>query len=391
MNLPLPKTPLGAYRLSVSAFFFLQGLVFASWACRIPDIKKALELNDADLGSVLFAVPVGQMCAMALSGYLVGRFGSRRMLMAASIFYPAVLVYLGMAASFWELAGGLFLFGVAANMTNISVNTQGVGVERLYRCSIMARFHGLWSLAGFFGALLGAVMVDWRVGTETHFIFIFLLSMVILAVFSRTLLPRDARRSSTQGGGMFRSMDAYVLVIGLIAFGSMVSEGTMFDWSGVYFESVVQPGPGLVQVGYVAFMSTMALEMCIRDSFTADRMVMRFGPVRVLRASGILIAAGLLVSVLFPVFWSATVGFLLVGFGTSSIVPLCYSMAGKSRKMITSVALASVSTIGFLGFLLGPPVIGHIAHASSLRWSFSLIALVGLGTAFVAPYLKKFR
>ena len=284
------------------------------------------------------------------------------------------------------MAAGLFFFGVAANLTNISVNTQGVGVERLYQCSIMARFHGLWSLAGFFGALLGALMVDWKVSTEMHFIAIFLMCMVILAVFSPSLLPRDARRSSTQGGGMFRSMDAYVLVIGLIAFGSMVSEGTMFDWSGVYFESVVQPGPGLVQMGYVAFMSTMAL-----GRFTADRMVMRFGPVRVLRASGILIASGLLVSVLFPMLWSATLGFLLVGFGTSSIVPLCYSMAGKSKKMIPSVALASVSTIGFLGFLLGPPVIGHIAHAFSLRWSFSLIALVGLGTAFIAPFLKKFR
>lgn len=170
-------------------------------------------------------------------------------------------------------------------------------------------------------------MVDWHISAETHFIAIFLICMIILAVFSPSLLPRDARRSSSQGGGMFRSMDAYVLVIGLIAFGSMVSEGTMFDWSGVYFESVVKPGPGLVQMGYVAFMSTMAL-----GRFTADRLVMRFGPVRVLRASGILIASGLLVSVLFPMLWSATLGFLLVGFGTSSIVPLCYSMAGKSRK-----------------------------------------------------------
>ena len=353
MNVPLPKTTQGVYRLSVSTFYFLQGLVFASWASRIPDIKSALGLNDADLGSVLFAVPVGQMSAMALSGYLVGRCGSRKILMAASVFYPAVLVCLGMAGSFWELAAGLFFFGVAANL---------------------------------FGALLGAAMVDWHISAETHFIAIFLICMIILAVFSPSLLPRDARRSSSQGGGMFRSMDAYVLVIGLIAFGSMVSEGTMFDWSGVYFESVVKPGPGLVQMGYVAFMSTMAL-----GRFTADRLVMRFGPVRVLRASGILIASGLLVSVLFPMLWSATLGFLLVGFGTSSIVPLCYSMAGKSRKMIPSMALASVSTIGFLGFLMGPPVIGHIAHASSLRWSFSLIALVGLGTAFIAPFLKKYR
>lgn len=123
MNLPLPKTTQGVYRLSVSTFYFLQGLVFASWACRIPDIKNALGLNDADLGSVLFAVPVGQMSAMALSGYLVGRCGSRRILIAASIFYPAVLVYLGMASSFWELAAGLFFFGVAANLT-ISPSTR---------------------------------------------------------------------------------------------------------------------------------------------------------------------------------------------------------------------------------------------------------------------------
>ena len=102
MNMPLPKTTQGVYRLSVSTFYFLQGLVFASLASRIPDIKSALGLNDADLGSVLFAVPVGQMSAMALSGYLVGRCGSRKILMAASVFYPAVLVCLGMAGSFWE-------------------------------------------------------------------------------------------------------------------------------------------------------------------------------------------------------------------------------------------------------------------------------------------------
>ncbi len=299
------------------------------------------------------------MSAMALSGYLVGRCGSRKILMAASVFYPAVLVCLGMAGSFWELAAGLFFFGVAANLTNISVNTQEWEWKRLYQCSIMARFHCLWSLAGFFRSFAGSCHggLAYFCGNAFHRHFPDMHDYS--GRFFPSLLPRDARRSSSQGGGMFRSMDAYVLVIGLIAFGSMVSEGTMFDWSGVYFESVVKPGPGLVQMGYVAFMSTMAL-----GRFTADRLVMRFGPVRVLRASGILIASGLLVSVLFPMLWSATLGFLLVGFGTSSIVPLCYSMAGKSRKMIPSMALASVSTIGFLGFLMGPPVIGHIAHVS---------------------------
>ena len=174
------------------------------------------------------------------------------------------------------------------------------------------------------------------------------------------------------------------LLLGLIAFGSMACEGTMFDWSGVYFETVIRPPKELIRLGYIAFMCTMA---CGR--FTADRLVTRFGAIRVIRASGIVIATGLLLSVLFPHLTTATLGFLLVGFGTSSVVPLCYSLAGRSKTMLPGVALATVSTIGFFGFLLGPPVIGFIAHALNLRWSFALIALIGLTTTVAAPMLRQ--
>ena len=149
--IPLFQSPKSFYRLAVASFFFLQGLVFASWASRIPDIKQALDLNEAQLGGVLFAIPVGQMSAMALSGYLVSRFGSHRMLLLAALLYSGTLMALGFISETWHLFAMLVFFGVAANLHNISVNTQAVGVERLYRRSIMAAFHGLWSLAGFVG------------------------------------------------------------------------------------------------------------------------------------------------------------------------------------------------------------------------------------------------
>lgn len=389
MNNPLPRTAPGFYRLAACAFYFVQGLVFASWASRIPDIKQALHLNDAALGSLLFVIPLGQMSAMAFSGYAVGKYGSRKMLTLAAILYPGMLIPLGLARNVTELTAALFLFGMAANLSNISVNTQGVGVERLYQRSIMARFHGLWSLAGFIGGLISTWMVSRHLGPLEHFCFIFAFCMIVLLVMYPFMLPRDARPNrQTEPGGkkkIFTKPDKFVFLLGLIAFGSMVSEGTMFDWSGVYFESVIQPGPDLIRLGYIAFMCTMAL-----GRFTADRLIIRFGVIPILQVSGITIATGLLLSVLYPGLIVSSIGFALVGFGTSSIIPMCYSLAGKSKAMIPSVAIATVSSIGFLGFLVGPPVIGFIAHASSLRWAFALIAIIGLMTTFIAPKLKRF-
>ena len=165
----------------------------------------------------------------------------------------------------------------------------------------------------------------------------------------------------------------------------MVCEGTMFDWSGVYFQKVVAVPKELTTLGYAAFMGTMA-----SGRFISDFIVTRFGSRKVLEGSGILITTGLLLAVLFPTLIPATIGFLLVGFGVSSVIPLVYSAAGKSKTMSPGMALAAVSTIGFLGFLMGPPLIGLIAQAFSLRWSFSLIAILGFGTTLLAARVKTF-
>jgi MFS family permease len=371
------------YRIAVSTFFFIQGLTFASWASRIPDIKNLLGLSDAGLGGVLFFLPIGQLCAMALSGYLVSKFGSKATLTVAALLYPSALIIIGTVTHVWQLSAGLLFFGMCGNLCNISVNTQGVGVERLYRRSIMASFHGVWSLAGFIGGLISTLMVKNNISPLMHFCCNFALVFSLFLVVRSSILPRDNKPAEKNNSKVFVKPDAFIICLGLIVFGSMICEGTMFDWSSIYFEKVLHLPKELIRIGYIAFMCTMA-----SGRFAADWLVTKFGITRIQQASGIIIASGLLLSVLFPYLTTATIGFLLVGIGTSSVVPLCYSLAGKSKTMHPGIALATVSTIGFLGFLLGPPIIGFIAQLSSLRWSFTLIALLGLMTTVLAKKLK---
>lgn len=380
------KRPKPWYRISAAAFYFLQGLIFASWASRIPDIKNALGMNEAQLGAVLFLIPVGQLSVMALSGYLVSRFGSRVTLLAASVAYAAALVLLGVAQTIMQLSAGMVFFGMSANLFNISVNTQAVGIERLYRRSIMASFHGLWSLAGFFGGLISVFMVAADITPLVHFSVVSVFALCVVFLMGRSVLPRDETRHADKEAvnkKIFTKPDKLVVILGIMAFGSMVCEGTMFDWSAVYFEEVVGPPKNLIRLGYIASMCSMA-----GGRFAADRLITRFGVVNVLKASGLTIAAGLLLAVVFPVLPVATAGFLLVGLGVSSIVPICYSLAGKGSSMLPGVAIAMVSTIGFLGFLVGPPVIGFVGHSLGLRWALGGISLAGIAITVLAPFVK---
>lgn len=381
MNVAISSNVNRMYRISVSVFFFIAGITFATWASRIPDIKNSLHLNEAAFGTVLFALPAGLMVSLPLSGWLVTRFGSRRMMITGALLYPLILVLIGAMASTWQLVFGLFIFGMFGNLMNISMNTQAVGIEALYGRSIMASFHGLWSLAGFTGAAIGTLFVSAGILPLPHFASICILVGLLVLVFFRYTLPHDVGRSGSHG--VFVIPDKYILKLGLIAFSSMICEGAMADWIGVYFQKVVESPKALTTLGYVAFTFTMAT-----GRFLADWLITKLGVKRMLQISGMLITSGLLVAVLFPFLYSATIGCLLVGFGVSAVVPIAYGLAGKSTTMSPGLALAAVSSISFLGFLIGPPVIGLIAEASSLRWSFTLVAFLGLGTCVMAGSLK---
>ncbi|HVX51699.1 MAG TPA: MFS transporter [Chitinophagaceae bacterium] len=370
-----------ANRVAVSVFFFIAGLDFASWTGRIPDIKSRLHLNEGALGSVLFALPAGLMFSLPLSGWLVTKFGSRRTIIASALGGASILVGIGSVTAVWQLVVLLFLFGIFGNLLNISQNTQAVGVEMAYGRSIMASFHGLWSSAGCTGYLLGMLFVSLKIAPVYHFACIWMTVVTAVIIIYRNLLVKDRDTGTRQP--LFAKPDNAILKLGVIAFCSMVSEGTMFDWSGVYFQKVVGAPGGLILLGSVSFMSMMAFMR-----FIGDYLITRFGVKRMLQVSGVVIATGLLTAVLLPYLYTAAAGFLLVGFGVALIVPMAYGLAGKSKTMAPGMALAAVSSIGFIGFLMGPPLIGFVAQLSSLRISFTIISVLGLGTTFMANYVR---
>jgi MFS family permease len=369
------------YRIATSVFFFIAGLTFATWASRIPAIQSKLQLSDAGLGGVLFSLPAGLMLSLPLSGWLVSKYGSRPMMITGALIYPALLLMLASASSVFALTFALFMFGMLGNLLNISMNTQAVGVEKLYGRSVMASFHGLWSLAGFSGALIGTLFVSQGIPPFMHFTIVAALAGILLLLFFRNTLPKDSGNNQPQK--LFVKPDKAILLLGMIAFCTLLCEGAMSDWSGVYFKNIVKAPVSMITLGYVAFTAMMAL-----GRFLGDWLVTKLGVKNMLQISGSMITSGLLLSVFFPNIVTATLGFLLVGFGVSSVVPIVYGLAGKSKTMSPGTALASVSTIGFLGFLIGPPVIGFIAQAISLRWSFTLIGILGFGTALLANKLK---
>jgi len=370
--------------MAVALVYFSMGLCFASWASRIPEIKTVLHLNDAMFGSILFALPVGQFLMLPVSGKLVTRFGSRTVMLISIPFYTLCLLSIGLVREGWQLAVALFAFGVAGNACNISINTQGILTERLYERPIMASFHGGWSLAGFTGALIGLAMINLKAPPLWHFSFVILLVWAILW-FNKPFLNRGkvGSNASEPKRRFFSKPDTVLVQLGVIGFCSMASEGAMFDWSGIYFKDVVKAPDSLVILGYTSFMIMMA-----SGRFVADYFISKIGRKSLLQICGVMISTGLFTSVFFPYLIPSTLAFMLVGLGVSSIVPTVYSAAGRYSKVPPGIALATVSSVSFLGFLMGPPLIGYIAEAAGLRYSFAVIGFFGIGITLMVSRVK---
>jgi MFS family permease len=371
-------------RIAVALFYFSMGLCFSSWASRIPDIKTALNLNAAMLGSILFAIPVGQLLMMPFSGRLVTHFGSRKMVLIALPLYSVCLSNIGLVRHGWQLAVALFFFGLAGNLCNISINTQGVAAEHLYDRPIMASFHGGWSLAGFTGALIGLIMINLKVEPYFHFLTVIVIVWIIIWInYPYLIKGKGAQGKETPKRRLFSKPDSMLFQLGIIGFCSMASEGMMFDWSGVYFKDVVKAPASLVVLGYTSFMIMMAT-----GRFLADWIITRIGRKKLLQISGLMVSSGLFLSVVFPYLVTCTISFMMVGLGVSSIVPTVYSIAGKHPRIPAGMALASVLSVSFLGFLMGPPLIGYIAQLAGLQYSFALIGVFGIGISLLVSRIK---
>ncbi len=358
-------------RVAISLYFFFSGLVFSSWASRIPDVKDLFGLNEAELGAMLFMLPLGSLLTMPIAGWVVHRLGSKIISVAALFLYAVVLYSISMANTVSSISLLLFFFGVIGNFTNIAMNTQGISMQHALGRPILSGLHAMWSLGVFLAAGISGWTMSAGHSIQTHFAIISISTTIIAICFSFFLVKDYATDAVMQK--VFTLPNKSLLLLGILCFCVAMAEGAMADWSSLYYRQVVHQLNKVSTLGYTAFALCMAL-----GRFFGDRLLQSFSHSFVLKLNGMLILAGMTVALSYPTPIVVIVGFALVGFGVSSVIPLVYMLSAKSKSMAPSAAIAAVSSIGFSGFLFGPPLIGFIAQETGLRIALSIVAFLGL-------------
>lgn len=366
--------PMGRARVATSLLFLVDGMTFGTWAALIPAFQAKHALSEGRLSWVLLALVVGALISMPLAGRLVARWGSHRVGFAAGIGFPCMLPVLALAPNFWTLLGAGVLFGAWKGALDVSVNAQGITVEKAAARPIFSSFQAYWSVGGLTAAFLLTVAMNhgWGAMTLMHVLAVGFVGMT-LATWGG-LLPDAAARVAHEGRRGFRRPGGPLILLGGLAFLGLFSEGVLLDWSAVYARTVVEVPVSTAPMAFAAFALCMA-----GGRFVGDALVARFGPEGVLRISGVLMTAGIAVAVFFPVWPAVLAGFATVGLGIANLVPVIFGAAGRTKTAGgAGPAIAAVTTMGYFGFLSGPPVVGFIAAHASLPVAFGLVVVFGV-------------
>ena len=356
-------------RIALSTYFFLSGICFATWASRIPTIKEFFGFNDAQLGTILLAMPISSLIGLPFSGWLVSKFDSRIPLLASFIVFSFALTFVGFAKTTFLFVLAICIFSFCMRILNIAVNTQSLTLQKKFDKSIVGSFHGLWSAGGLFGVAFSTLMIKMDVTMQIHLLIISIITLIVSIYTFQFTLKND--KSLTGNKILLGKPDPFILYLGILIFFAAICEGGMFDWSGIYFKEVIKED--IFTYGYLAFMTCMAL-----SRFFSDKLMQEIGLQKTYIFSSVLITLGISIAVVFPFFWSALIGFCLVGFGTAAIFPMTFALAGTSKKYSPGMAISIISTYGIIGMLIGPPLIGYLSHAFGLKNAFYLFIVVGL-------------
>lgn len=378
----LEKGGLGQATLATRLIFLVVGIATSSWAPMVPYAQARLGLNDAQLGLVLLAFGGGSVLSMPIVGWLAPRYGNHRVINIAGLMLCLALPLLALASTPTFLAIGLFYFGATIGAVDVAMNAHAVDVERAGNRPLMSGFHGLFSIGGLAGALAISSMLALGLPLLGGALCVSVLLAVII-VSQRTRLLSDTRRVVGERF-VFRLPNGLLLLIGVLCFISFLAEGAMLDWSALLLRDFHGYSAAFAGIGYACFSVAMAA-----GRLTGDRVIARLGPVWTVRLGAVVASLGLLMSALAP--WQALAlpGFALIGLGAANIVPVMFSAAGRLSNVAPAVSIATVTSIGYAGLLLGPALIGFIAHGTSLPMALAVVAcllmLVAVAAGIVRP------
>lgn len=367
-------------RVGITAVFFVDGALFASWVSRIPALSDRVGATPGALGLALLAPAVGAVVAMPVVGRLLPGRSSRAFCRVAVAGLMAAALLPALARSAAALAGVLVVVGVTNSSLDLAMNAQGVSVERHLHRPILSSLHAAFSFGGFAGAGLGALAANLGVSPLPHFAVAALLFGVPGLFATRLLLARDEDVDAAAPVLRWRRIPLRLLLIGAACFCSLLAEGGAADWGAKLIRDGLAGTAALGAVGYAVFSVTMG-----GGRLLTDRLWIRWGAAGLLRRCGTLAAGGFAVGLLIGTAPAAIAGFAALGLGLAGVVPTLFRASADEPGVATGPALAAVSALGYLGFLAGPPLIGGVAQATSLRLACGLLALSCLAVVLLAP------
>ena len=382
----MPRSLQPSPRVASSTVFAVLGFVSAGWIARIPAVTTKLDLDTAQLGLLLLFIAIGSLTAFQFIGRLIERHGSSRTTFWFSLAFSLSILVMAFAPSPWVLATGLFIYGFVFGAGDVAMNAQGVTVERRLGKPIMGSLHGFFSLGALAGAAVSALVASLGVGLEINLTMIAVLAAALtfwasLGYVADEPEPVEQKR---EGGSRFSLPPRALWPLGIIAFSAAVGEGAMADWGALYIHDQLGSGEGVAAFGFAAFSTTMLL-----GRFACDRLVLTFGSARVVAVGAVISAIGLIGGLIPGTTTAAIIGFAVMGIGLAPGFPVIYSAAGSVPGIASGRGVAAVATIGYTGFLAGPPILGLLARVSSIRIVFVIVALLILSIPLFTRTLQR--
>ncbi|MDN5925479.1 MAG: MFS transporter [Hyphomicrobiales bacterium] len=366
------RAPAGSLeQRATRAVFLVAGLAMATWAPLVPFAKARLEIEEGTLGLLLLCLGLGSIVAMPITGVLATRFGCRAVALASGVILALTLPFLAIAATPLALATVLVIFGASVGTLDVTMNIQAVIVEKDSARPMMSGFHGLFSLGGIIGAGGVSALLAFGLSPVYAAILVSVLALIVLAASAKGLLPYG--NAETGDAPLFVLPRGFIVLIGALCFLVFLAEGAVLDWSAVFLTEIRSFTPAKAGWGYAVFAIAMT-----GGRLLGDRILAALGGQRILLFGGFLAGLGFALIIASPLQWTALAGFFLVGAGASNVVPVLFTVAGRQKDMPVSLAIASITTLGYGGVLAGPALIGFVAHLSSLAVSFGLLAIAML-------------
>jgi len=363
-------------RWAVATIFLLHGVVWGSWVPHIPLAKERLDVGTGVFGLALLCMAAGAVTAMPLAGALINRLGSARMTAIAGLLFFTAFLGPVLAPDLATFAAAALYFGAAIGSMDVAMNAHGIAVEKALRLPTMSMFHGAFSIGGMLGAFMGAaalgVMGEWTHG----FAVTILLTAMFLACLP-FLLPASVDRGLS--GTSFAWPTRATIGLGLLCFLALMAEGSVIDWSAIMLRSSFALDAGTAALGYGLFSAGMASSRLLGDILR-----MKFGAVRLVRGSALLTALAMAAAVSLPSPWAAIAAFSFAGLGIGNIAPVLFAGGGRLEPEAPGRGIAAVTTLGYSGFLAGPPFIGFVAEVTGLPAALGLMAVTALVIAAFA-------